>query len=418
MRLNIHGKPIYQIGDVVMLVDKRPEGWSTSGDMDKYLNNIITITAISYGETEERSEPEGQLSFTGSSSWTFRINNIACIASPEIIKEYRQRRERELNELKEKFKTFVFKGDEVYDIAKDIFGEECVDIEQVSPIEFNVTVLFPEVNITNSRRNKHIMRDLYVKINVGINVEVDGDRISNIILSGRRGKLSEEEYQSNYGHSHFSGGGLERWSDFCLGSSDFAMILQTMKFSLTPEDWSLLFLSLGNYVSWESIEGGPYKNIQNIALRQDSYNTSDFRNHALELIKTLPNACLTLNDGKIEFNTDHPSLLEHYVENSRITSFRTGASNTFASMETRFNTHVRNECRTFRFKGTDITPVLYRKSAPNTVASTEPEKANIDQDVIEFYNRTISKELKKYNIHYEYNKISTSSTVFRASCPF
>jgi hypothetical protein len=417
MRINSVGATIYEVGDVVMLTDTRPDNWESAGAMDHYLKNIVTISAVSYDHgSEESNNPNGRFVFPGSASWSFQIRDIVTAATPELIEEYRQRKERQLAELKEKFKTFVFTSDEVYAIAKDIFGEEYIDIEKVSATEFNLIVLFPEINITNSRRHKHVIKDIYVKINIDISVQnvSTGDRLSTITLSGRRGKLSEEEFQSNYGHSHFSGGGTERWSDFCLGSSDFAMILQTMRFSLTPEDWSLLFLSLENYLSWESLEGGPYKNIQNIALRQQSYNTSDFRNHALELIKTLPNACLTLNDGKIEINTDHPALLDHYVSRSRIKSFRSDRATSFESMQTRFNDHVRNDCRPFTFKGNRISPVLYRKSPQGNA----PEQENLDQDVIEFYNRTIIKELKKYNISYDYNKISASSTLLRASCPF
>jgi hypothetical protein len=417
MRLNLQGATIYEVGDTVILTDTRPSNWESGGAMDHYLNNVVTITGVAYDSSSEHlNNPNGRFAFSGSSSWSFQIADIATIANPEIIEEYRQRRERQLAELKERFKTFVFTADEVYAIAKDIFGEEYIDIENISPTEFNIIVLFPEINITNSRRHKHVIKDLYVKINVDISVQnVDsGDRLSTIKIEGRRGKLSEEEFQSNYGHSHFSGSGTERWSDFCLGSSDFAMIIQTMRFSLAPEDWMLFFLSLENYVSWESLEGGPYRNIQNIALRQQTHNTSDFINHALELIKTLPNACLTLNGGKIEMNTDHPALLDHYTSRSRIKSFRSDRTTSFESMQTRFNDHVNRDCRPFAFKGKIISPVLYRKSAQGNA----PEQENMDQDVIDFYNRTIIKELKKYNVSYDYNKIAASSTLLREASPF
>lgn len=417
MRINSQGGTMYENGDVVMLATTRPEGWSTSGDMDRYLGNVVTLTNVQYAPSDElTSRPRGYFSFSGSAEWTFRTNEIQCMGTPELIEEHRQKREKELAELKEKFKTFVLDDQGVYAIAKDIFGEEYVDVNKLSPTEFNLIVLFPEINITNSRNHKHVIKDLYVKINVDItshNVNV-GDRLSTIVLSGRRGKLSEEEYQSTYGHSHFSGRGIERWSDFCLGSSDFAMILQTMKFSLTAEDWSLLFLSLENYLSWESLEGGPYKNMSSVSLRQQTYNSSDFKSHALELIKTLPNTCFTLNDGKIVFNTDHPALLEHYTTNSRIKSFRSDSNNSFASTQTRFNSFVSGECIPFAFKGQLVTPVLYGKDR----ATAATEQTNIDQDVIDFYNRTINKELKHYNLRYEYNKISNSSTIFREASPF
>lgn len=417
MRINTEGATMYENGDVVMLVTTRPGSWSSDGAMDQYLGNVVTLTNVQYSSSDEMTSlPRGYFSFSENRDWTFRTNEILCMATPELIEEHRQRREKELAELKEKFKTFVLDDQGVYAIAKDIFGEEHVDVNKLSPTEFNLVILFPEINITNSRNHKHVIKDLYVKINIEITAQNlnTGNRLSNIVLSGRRGKLSEEEYHSTYGHSHFSGRGIERWSDFCLGTSDFAMILQTMRFSLTAEDWSLLFLSLENYVSWESMEGGPYKNMSSVSLRQQTYNSSDFRSHALELIKTLPNACFTLNDGKIILNTDHPALMEHYTSKSRIRSFRSDSNNSFASSQTRFNSFVSAECTPFVFKDQTITPVLYGKDR----ISAAVEQTNIDQDVIDFYNGTINKELKSYNIRYEYNKISTNSTIFREASPF
>lgn len=416
MRINNQGTTIYEEGDVVMLATERPGNWENNGDMDRYLSNVVTLTNVHYSHSNEHlSSLNGYFTFSGSENWSFRINDILCMATPELIEEHRLKKERELAEFKEKFKTFVLTSDEVCTIAKDIFGEEYVDVKTLSPTEFQLIILFPEVNITNSKAYKHVMKDLYVKINIDISIHnvTNGNRLSNIGLSGRRGKLSEEEYHSDYGHSHFSGRGIERWSDFCLGSSDFAMIIQTMRFSLTPEDWSLLFLSLDNYVSWESLEGGPYHRINSVSLRQESHNSSDFRNHALELIKTLPNACLTLNDGEIVLNTDHPALSEHYLTNSRIRSFRSDASGSFATTQVRFNSHVSRKCTSFTFKDQQVVPTLYEKDRE---ASTE--LPNIDLDVIDFYNRTIIKELKHYKFRYEYNKISANSTFFRENSPF
>lgn len=419
MRFNSKGAPIYESGDVVLLTDKRPGNWESGGAMDHYLNTIVTINAIAYDSGFETSErPNGRFNFPGSSGWSFQVRDIASIANPELIQEFKERQERRLQEFREKFKTFVTKGEDVYAIAKDIFGEEHTSLDIISPTEFEIIVLFPEIHMTNSRRHRHTIKDLYVKIHVDINVNDTniGDRVSTISFYGRRGKVSEEEYHSAYGHSHFGGDGLQRWSDFCLGSgSDFSMIVQSMVFSLTPEDWSLLFLSLENYVSWESLEGGPYKNMSNIALRrQQTYNSRDFRNHALELIKTLPNACLTLNDGKVQINADHPALAEHYASKSRIKSFTPQGARSFASTQASFNSFVQNECRPFDFKGERIRPTLYSNAKDGEVE----DKTQIDRNVIDFYNSTINKELKQYNISYEYNKISASSTLFREASPF
>lgn len=418
MIINSRGGRIYEVGDVVMLATRRPEGWSSDGNMDMYLGNIVTLTSVVYRDRDSDT-PFGQISFSGSASWTFKTTEIECIATPEAIEQYKQRREREFAEFTEKFKTFVTNSDQIFAIAKDIYGEDRVDIVKITESEFQIIVLFPEIRINNSRRNTHIIKDLYVKIDINMVLGARvGDRVSNISLYGRRGMLSDEEYRSNYGHSHFSGNGIERWSDFCLGSSDFSMIVHTMKFSLTEEDWMLLFLSLENYVSWESLEGGPYRKIAEISLRQQTLNPSGFNEHALELIKYLPSSCLTFNSKEIELNTDHPELLQYYIDHSRIKSFRASGSpgSAFNSLRVNFDDHVRRNFTPFNFKGVSISPKIYPKNG--NLAQVVEE--NLDQEVITFYNNRISRELKKYNNHYEYNKLrkNSSSTIFREAFTF
>lgn len=426
MIVSNQGAIIYEIGDVVILPSKRPRNWASNGEMDCYLGNIVTLTQVHYGSgygdfTEAPKGIDGQFRFAGANGWTFHTSEIVSLATPQAIEEARMIKQRKLAEFKEKFKQFVLNGDDIFAIAKDIFGEEYVDLHKIDETEFDILVLFPEVNITNSRRHKHTIKDLYVKINIQLTLDGNmGDRLSNISLDGRRGKLSDEEYQSNYGHSHFSGGGIDRWSDFCLGSSDFAMILQTMRYSLTQEDWTLLFLSLGNYVSWESIEGGPYRNMQNISSREQSVSPSSFTQHALEIIKTLPNSCFTFNSKVIELNQDHPDLLHHYATHSRIKSFRsTASSSNFTALQTRFNSYVRENYRSFTFKGETVIPTVYSKKGET--AETTSTEENLDQQVIDFYNSTINKELKKYNIQYEYKKLynaQRSQTIFGEAVTF
>ena len=73
----------YKIGDNVRLTKKRPLTWSSSGDMDGYLNNVVTIESIE----------DGLFTFKGSEDWAFRL----CDCEPynpklkdSIVKEVRK----------------------------------------------------------------------------------------------------------------------------------------------------------------------------------------------------------------------------------------------------------------------------------------------------------------------------------------
>ncbi len=78
MRLNRHGVLLYEVGDQVQLTDERPDNWNSGGDMDCFLSQVVTITAVRYSSNvEDERHPTGVFAFDGSSSWTFRTNEIA-----------------------------------------------------------------------------------------------------------------------------------------------------------------------------------------------------------------------------------------------------------------------------------------------------------------------------------------------------
>lgn len=77
----------YKVGDKVRLVSERPYAWSSIGNMDKYLNNIVKITHIFDDEESE----DTSFRFEGdaeSGSWSFTLSDIAELL-PKNIKLYK-----------------------------------------------------------------------------------------------------------------------------------------------------------------------------------------------------------------------------------------------------------------------------------------------------------------------------------------
>ena len=163
-------------------------------------------------------------------------------------------------------------------IVKDIF-EDNWDIDFSIFIKNNkvyvtikgITIHFPNITISNSRGSKHNIRDLFVTLNIY-------DRIGQLYISrieGFRTTFTYEELCSDYSHSHLSDNTYKyfRYRDvfpvrqeFCLGIGEIS--ISKMDFNGSDEFDSKIFtgllVQLFTLVSWESLEGTPYRYMDKI----------------------------------------------------------------------------------------------------------------------------------------------------------
>lgn len=134
-------------------------------------------------------------------------------------------------------------------------------------------VHYPSITIQNSRGDKRILKDLYVAHPVMMRQSSNSLEFCNPL--GARGTVSVVEFVVGYRHSHLETvpddfGFVEECSpgftDFCTGGDqpiDQARI--TMIDEGFDIDFVELYLHLCNeFVTWESIEGGPHIHIEDI----------------------------------------------------------------------------------------------------------------------------------------------------------
>lgn len=127
-----------------------------------------------------------------------------------------------------------------------------------------VTIKFDEITITNTRRQSHIIRDLYVRTYIGVK---DGEPRMLGHMDGCRGQQTSKEFFTRYRHSHL-GTGSYGWTNFCVGSSTATSIaLSELNLKFDMLKYELLLYQISTYVAWESIEGGPYIRMENISGR-------------------------------------------------------------------------------------------------------------------------------------------------------
>jgi hypothetical protein len=161
-------------------------------------------------------------------------------------------------------------------------------------VEF--VIHFPHIVITNSKEMKHIIKDLYVKLE-SIESPLDGSYTFDE-FKGKRMSASAEEVLSNYQHSHQFPGSYkeieaflqtkESWYGqssavsydvfayrrFCTGSSEINQILTMLSARYNANIFKMFLLQLDLYVRWESLEGVPHIKLENVIGRADSKQIS------------------------------------------------------------------------------------------------------------------------------------------------
>lgn len=182
----------------------------------------------------------------------------------------------------------IVKINEVYQIFKDHFTEDRVDLRNILSKEtfcnrcidlgndnYNlnegdspyIIVHFPEVTITNEFDDSVTIKDLWAKVVL----TYKGTMKLGFLLNRSHYPISH--WKSDYMHSHIPGIPKRRISDFlspCLGSGPIRDTISSLISGYDELLWQLFCRELEVYVTVESIAGVPYRRLKNIG-------TSDYR---------------------------------------------------------------------------------------------------------------------------------------------
>lgn len=118
---------------------------------------------------------------------------------------------------------------------------------------------FDEITVTNSRGDKQLIEGLWVAIGFDLKRRV----LSSSMMTGMRDKYTIAQFSANYTHSHIGGDG-KQYSSFCLGPFAADLLLRTKEKFRDVGSIQYLIELIREYVSWESLEGGPYRRMANI----------------------------------------------------------------------------------------------------------------------------------------------------------
>ena len=201
------------------------------------------------------------------------------------------------------YNSIMEKPNIIYDIFKDFYGEEFVDMQNYLSLEeyisfigrnfseerilelgnnlygsdrFNeifILVRFPEVRVTNENDRYIDIWELYAKVTFNWRGESRGDFLLN------RAEYNVFQLQNNCMHSHIHSIPTSNFTSFqspCLGSGPIRDTLALLAADFDELRWQLFCLELSKYVQVESLAGGPYKRMENLGKNSMSHGESNW----------------------------------------------------------------------------------------------------------------------------------------------
>jgi hypothetical protein len=161
-------------------------------------------------------------------------------------------------------------------------------------------VLYPEFTITNSHGDSHKIKDLVVIHQVAYNPNNGGHIYTKHPMGGRLSK-TKLEIAAQYQQSHLSG--HSEWnknpfyvSSFCVGGdTDVSRMIAEFEVEMDWDRYELYLFCVDSMITWESLEGVPYRKMRDIKNALNNKVTSANQNQVNTLVDRIIKDKMPLN---------------------------------------------------------------------------------------------------------------------------
>lgn len=270
--------------------------------------------------------------------------------------------------------SYVYrKLDNVYEVFKNFFGEEFVDLQRnyslktviastlqemdiqatqegdakvyelsktqlekvTDPFEHRkcyIYVWWPQVVVTNEHDKSITIQDLYAKVPVQLDGRIPYEEVGFLLNWATYTRM---QFLCDYLHSHVHNIPKNDFSVFerpCLGTGPIGQTIQTLKSDYSEVTWMLFCQELAAYVTVESISGGPWRFLEHVGDRNlDSRFAHTYYGSVTSPDSYLPRWAIKeftsyyLKHGHLRFNFK----LYSFVWNMRYFDFIVDISNCF-----------------------------------------------------------------------------------------
>ncbi len=269
----------------------------------------------------------------------------------------------------------------------------------------NIILQFPEILISNKDKNKHVIKDLYIKLEFNSELKL-------VDMLGCRATINHMEYNIQYGHSHLQRSSeFWKWRSWCRGESDFAQAVVLIRNKYLKSNLLRFLYQIPHYLSWESLDGGPYIKIE--SLKPVNNYPSTVPNSSVEVVykailenvDIIPTRLIANNDKntfQLEFSKIEELIFPYTPKN--LTCIKNGDNYSIISSENsetkrnveKWNRNIQSVVA-FKFKGDFIKPKVIL--ADNT-------EVNIDKkvpypDLTNQITKRLQDNINKYALQYE-----------------
>ena len=162
--------------------------------------------------------------------------------------------------------------DEIKDLITKYKKDKDTCIEKfvaVKCISVYIIIYFPKITVTNEFNESIDIEEVYIRVPV----DCSGKLISSFEII--RTKYSYDQYASGYMHSHAYSGISKTssdWRSMCLGSGPLVTTTHTLKNSYDLDIWRLFCIELDEYLKVESVAGVPYIRMNRVGNNNDLFN--------------------------------------------------------------------------------------------------------------------------------------------------
>lgn len=163
--------------------------------------------------------------------------------------------------------------DDLYDASESAWDEVKVFIRDCRPF---IIVWWPHVTVTNENDKSIEIQDLYAKVDLTFNGHIPYEGHGFYLL---RARWNKAQWESRYSHSHIPSLDIDRLGRFqspCLGTGPINNTILTLKNSNEEISWMLFCQELSVYVTVESLTGGPYRRLEDVGIARTLYGFRSF----------------------------------------------------------------------------------------------------------------------------------------------
>lgn len=238
----------------------------TKTTFEKLFNESISKALEVYDSFKEYFEPDNVDIQQINSFETFWKNNSGI--SINVFPKYRDKVNRDIEAQLNSLASTAIK-----DVPAELLQYYNIQEGLKSLYHPIILVHWKEVTVTNEHDRSIVIQELYARTEITLDGKIAGKP------KFQRTTYTQEQWVSNYMHSHIDSiykSTLNAWRDSCFGTGPIRDTIAKLTQFCDKNYWDLYCLELDKYVHVESLDGTPFRYLENVGTRNPYGYSEDY----------------------------------------------------------------------------------------------------------------------------------------------